>query len=286
MANTGGITEEDLSQDETADEVMDAEDAESLARESLVDEEKTTIRDLLKAVARIGTNTKARTLKAELADAFAAGYDSAIIFTQYTDTMDFLKDELAQEFPGESIACYSSAGGKTRDKAAFWTGCGKEQIKQRLKAGAIKFLVCTDAASEGLNFQFCGFLVNYDLPWNPMKVEQRIGRIARIGQRYPKIRIVNLAYLDTVEADVYFALGKRINLFEGLVGRLQPILSRLPEQFEEVALERFTHELHTGCQRCQLILTRSVSEASGAIPSLPLRVSMFAVAVVVYATHE
>ncbi len=238
LANMGGITEEDLSQDETADEVMDPEDAEALARESLEAEERTTIRDLLKAIAKIGTNTKARALKAELEKAFADGYDSAIIFTQYADTMDFLKDYLAEEFPGETVACYSGAGGKVRDRAGFWTECSKEQIKQRLKAQAIKFLVCTDAASEGLNFQFCGLLVNYDLPWNPMKVEQRIGRIDRIGQKYPKIRVVNLAYQDTVEADVYFALGQRINLFEGLVGRLQPILSRLPKQFEEVALEK------------------------------------------------
>ena len=121
--------------------------------------------------------------------------------------MDFLKDYLAEEFPGETIACYSGRGGKVRDRAGFWSECTKEQIKQRLKARAIKFLVCTDAASEGLNFQFCGMLVNYDLPWNPMKVEQRIGRIDRIGQKYAKIRVVNLAYQDTVEADVYFALA-------------------------------------------------------------------------------
>ena len=238
LANMGGITEEDLSQDETIDEAMDTDDAEVLARDSLEDEEKSTISDLLKAIAKVGTNTKARKLKSELDDAFASGYDSVIIFTQYADTMDFLKDHLAGEYPGEAIACYSGAGGKVRDRAGFWTECSKEQIKQRLKAKAIKFLVCTDAAAEGLNFQSCGFLVNYDLPWNPMKVEQRIGRIDRIGQLYPKIRIVNLAYQDTVEADVYFALGRRINLFEGLVGRLQPILSRLPKQFEEVALEK------------------------------------------------
>ena len=186
LANMGGITDEDLSQDETADEVMDPEEAEALARESLAAEERTTIRDLLKAIAKIGTNTKARTLKTELENAFADGYDSAIIFTQYADTMDFLKDYLAEEFPGETVACYSGAGGKVRDRAGFWTECSKEQIKQRLKAQAIKFLVCTDAASEGLNFQFCGLLVNYDLPWNPMKVEQRIGRIDRIGQRVPQ----------------------------------------------------------------------------------------------------
>ena len=238
LANMAGITEEDLSLDETADEIMDPDEAESLARESLAAEERITIQDLLRNIARIGSNTKAKALKAELDRAFSEDYDSAIIFTQYAETMDFLKDYLAEEFPGETVACYSGTGGKVRDSGGFWSECSKELIKQRLKTRSIKFLVCTDAASEGLNFQFCGFLVNYDLPWNPMKVEQRIGRIDRIGQKYPRIRVVNLGYKDTVEADVYFALRQRINLFEGLVGRLQPILSRLPRQFEEVALEK------------------------------------------------
>jgi hypothetical protein len=84
-------------------------------------------------------------------------------------------------------------------------------------------------------------VINLDLPWNPMKVEQRIGRVDRIGQKYPVIRVVNFAYEDTVEADVYYALGHRINLFQGIVGRLQPILSRLPQEFERVALERPEH---------------------------------------------
>ena len=89
-------------------------------------------------------------------------------------------------------------------------------------------LLCTDAASEGLNFQFCGALVNYDMPWNPMRVEQRIGRIDRLGQRSATIQIVNLHYEDTVETDVYQALRDRIGLFEAVVGRLQPILAELP----------------------------------------------------------
>ncbi len=202
-------------------------------------------------------------MKDALGTAFSDGYDSAIIFTQYAETMDFLKDYLGQEFPGETIACYSGVGGKIRDRAGFWSECSKEQIKQRLKARAIKFLVCTDAASEGLNFQFCGMLVNYDLPWNPMKVEQRIGRIDRIGQKYPKIRVVNLAYNDTIEADVYFALGQRINLFEGLVGRLQPILSRLPKQFEEVALEKKENR-EAARHRLMSDLEQSASEAERA----------------------
>jgi hypothetical protein len=83
------------------------------------------------------------------------------------------------------------------------------------------------AAAEGLNFQFCGSLINYDMPWNPMRVEQRIGRIDRLGQEHAKIRIVNLHYEGTVETDVYMALRRRIHLFESVVGRLQPILGKM-----------------------------------------------------------
>jgi ERCC4-related helicase len=232
------ISDEDVSQDEAVDEVMDKSDAEAMSQAGLAEEERETIRVLLKKIAKVGTNSKARELKIQLEIAFADEYDSAIVFTQYADTMEFLKEFLAGEFPGKTVGSYSQNGGAVRDQAGFWSKCTKEQIKLRLKSKLIQILVCTDAAAEGLNFQSCGVLVNYDLPWNPMKVEQRIGRIDRIGQKYPVIRIVNLAYQNTVEADVYFALGTRINLFEGLIGRLQPILSRLPKQFEEVGREK------------------------------------------------
>src|SRR5690606_7952676 len=99
-----------------------------------------------------------------------------------------------------------------------------------------EILLCTDAAAEGLNFQFCGAIVNYDMPWNPMRVEQRIGRIDRLGQRHPEIRVVNLHYRGTVEADVYVALRQRIGLFERVVGRLQPILARLPGRITDTVL--------------------------------------------------
>jgi len=231
------VSEEDVSQDEQRDEVMDTDEAGELSEEALMAEEKGTIQGLLKQIAKVGTNSKAKRLVSELKLAWEDGYDSAIVFTQYTDTMDWLRDFIAEEMSGEALACYSGRGGEVRDLSGQWQSCTKEQIKQRLNEGKIKILLCTDAAAEGLNFQICGVLVNYDLPWNPMKVEQRIGRIDRIGQRFPKIRIINLAYKDTVEADVYFALGERIQLFEGLVGKLQPILSRLPKQFEDVVLK-------------------------------------------------
>jgi len=231
------VNEEDVSQDEQRDDVMDTDEAEALSHEALMAEERGTIQGLLKQIAKVGANTKAKRLTMELESAWADGFDSAIVFTQYTDTMDWLRDYLAEQMPGQPLGCYSGRGGEVRDLSGQWQSCTKEQIKQRLREGKIKVLLCTDAAAEGLNFQVCGVLVNYDLPWNPMKVEQRIGRIDRIGQKYPIIRIINLAYKDTVEADIYFALGERINLFQGLVGKLQPILSRLPKQFENVVLQ-------------------------------------------------
>ena len=75
-------------------------------------------------------------------------------------------------------------------------------------------LVCTDAASEGLNLQAAGALINFDLPWNPSKVEQRIGRIDRIGQELPVLPVVNLYLKHSVDERVYRALASRCGLFD------------------------------------------------------------------------
>lgn len=232
------MTEEDVSQDELTDEIFSEEEAQQLAEQGLQRIEAADIKLLLKQIEMVGVESKAKRLVEELESLFDGVYDSAIVFTQYTDTMEWLADYLAERLPDFPIGTYSGSGGRIRDKAGSWSTCSKEQVKLALKTRRIRLLIATDAAGEGLNLQFCGVLVNYDLPWNPMKVEQRIGRIDRIGQRHPTIIVLNLSYKDTVEADVYFALGTRINLFQGVVGKLQPILSKLPKRIEEAALAR------------------------------------------------
>ncbi len=254
------IDEEDISQDEIQEEIMDAECAFALACQSREDEEDAEIKSILKQIAQLGTDSKARELKSQLEGIFAEGYDSALVFTHYTDTMDYLKDYLAEHFRDKSIACYSGRGGERRDGGGSWTICSKESVRQALKRKEIRLLVCTDAAGEGLNLQYCGALINYDLPWNPMKIEQRIGRIDRIGQQYPTIRIINLAYKNTVEADIYFALASRINLFQGIVGRLQPILSRLPKEFERLTLQPPARR-DAGQARCTADIEQMVEES-------------------------
>ncbi len=230
-------SDEDVSSDETRDDVMSSDEAGELSRQALVLEEDSAIRGLLKEIAKLGADSKARALEKLLLQAREAGYESAIVFTQYQDTLDYLKDYLAERFE-VPVGCFSGLGGQRRDHSGSWVSCSKEQIKRSFREGAIGILVCTDAAGEGLNLQTCGALINYDLPWNPMKVEQRIGRIDRIGQTHGTVRIVNLGYTNTVETDVYFALRERIGMFTGVVGKLQPILSRLPQQFAEVALAK------------------------------------------------
>ncbi len=160
--------------------------------------------------------------------------ESAIAFTQYTDTMDYLRDALRQMY-GSQVACYSGRGGELYQDGS-WCCIPKEDIKRRFRDGEIKILLCTESASEGLNLQTCGVLINYDMPWNPMRVEQRIGRIDRIGQVYPTVRIHNFYYDGTVEAKVYKKLRDRINAFTTVVGNLQPILAKVPTFIEQAVM--------------------------------------------------
>ena len=227
--------EEDVPDDELADEVLDTDQAAALEQQALAQEELSSIRALLTAAKRLPYDTKVGVLLAVLAQLRGQGYRQAMVFTQYTDTMDFLRERIATTF-GTGVICFSGRGGEIRTPAGDWQVITREATKQRFRDGVAEIMVCTDAAAEGLNFQFCGALVNYDMPWNPMRVEQRIGRIDRLGQVYPEIRIVNLHYKDTVEADVYQALRQRIDLFQSFVGRLQPILARLPRAITEVSL--------------------------------------------------
>lgn len=224
----------------TADDLADLDDADDAVIEGLegymepVDpREIEHLEALLRQFESTGEDTKLAhfitTLRKELVNR-----ESAIAFTQYTDTMDFLREQL-RELYGNQVACYSGRGGELwRDSQ--WVVVPKEDIKTKFRDGEIKILLCTESASEGLNLQTCGVLFNYDMPWNPMRVEQRIGRIDRIGQRYPSVTIHNFYYDGTVEAKVYKKLRDRIGAFESVVGNLQPILAQVPTFLEQATM--------------------------------------------------
>ncbi|GAB6058226.1 SNF2-related protein [Desulfonatronum parangueonense] len=228
--------EEDVLEDELAADVMDADEAVDLAGQALALEEQGDIDTLLHRARLLPTDSKASVLLAELETLRQQGYPQVMVFTQYTDTMDFLREETVRKFGADSVICFSGRGGEVLDGNGAWRRVSREDTKKMFRDGKAEIMICTDAAAEGLNFQFCGALVNYDMPWNPMKVEQRIGRIDRLGQAFAQIRIVNLHYEDTVETDVYRALRDRIQLFTTFVGKLQPILARLPQAISALTL--------------------------------------------------
>ena len=169
--------------------------------------------------------------------------DKVLIFTQYTDTLDYLRERLREVY-GQALACYSGRGGERWD-GRQWKLVSKEEVKNAFVRGEVRILLATDAASEGLNLQTCGVLINYDMPWNPMRVEQRIGRVDRIGQIHDEVWIYHYFYKGTLEEKVYRRLGERIGYFQQVIGPLQPILARVEDLLEQLAVlppeEQETH---------------------------------------------
>lgn len=120
-----------------------------------------------------------------------------IIFSQYYDTVRTLALELASVLPGEPVAVYAGAGKSGIHLDGDFASVEREEIKSAVRKHTIRLLVATDAACEGLNLQAIGTLINVDLPWNPSRLEQRLGRIKRFGQRRRSVDMLNLVYHDT-----------------------------------------------------------------------------------------
>jgi SNF2 family DNA or RNA helicase len=205
---------------------------------NLLKEEIEELESFIQEVKQVDDDPKMDQLYEDLDMLDRKGRSRIIVFTQYKDTMHFVRQQLLWKY-GENIACYSGDGGEMYDEEAdAWRNVGKERVKREFSDndGEVDILVCTDSASEGLNLQECGALINYDLPWNPMRVEQRIGRIDRIGQKYDDVYILNYSYEDTVESDIYDRLDDRIGLFEYVVGNMQPILSSVGSKIREATM--------------------------------------------------
>ncbi|MCY0870044.1 MAG: SNF2-related protein, partial [Firmicutes bacterium] len=143
--------------------------------------------------------------------------DKVIIFTEYRATQDFLYYMLQQS----GVRTVLFRGGYRRGK--------KDWMKDLFERRA-QVLIATEAGGEGINLQFCNRVINYDLPWNPMRVEQRIGRVHRVGQTRP-VFIENYATVGTIEEHIVRLLQDKIRLFESIVGELDVILGS--RAFEE-----------------------------------------------------
>jgi SNF2 family DNA or RNA helicase len=156
------------------------------------------------------------------------GGRKAIVFTQFRTTQDTL------------VAALREQG---IEPAVFHGELGWREKEESLEVfrGVAPILVSTEAGGEGRNLQFCSNIINYDLPWNPMRVEQRIGRVHRLGQTHP-VRVINLVSRGTIEAYVLEILDRKIRMFELIVGEMEEILGAWQPHgsFEDEVFRRWT----------------------------------------------
>lgn len=151
--------------------------------------------------------------------------EKKVVFTQYLKSLHSIASLLRQQ--GLPFAVFSG------DLPAR----EKDEAIQRFREDT-PVLLSTESGGEGRNLQFCNTLINFDLPWNPMRIEQRVGRLHRIGQTRD-VFIFNLSVQETVEDHILYILENKINMFEMVIGEIEPLLGYLGEEreFEEVVME-------------------------------------------------
>lgn len=167
--------------------------------------------ELVELIRRITANTKAEKTMELLREIG----DKAIVFTEYRLTQDYL----LRFFQEHGIQAVPYRGGMNR---------GRKDWMMDLFRNRAQVLVATEAGGEGINLQFCHHVINFDLPWNPMRVEQRIGRVHRLGQSRD-VHIFNLCTLGTIEEHILHLLHEKINLFESVIGELDDIVHELEQ---------------------------------------------------------
>jgi superfamily II DNA or RNA helicase len=169
-----------------------------------------------------------------------------VLFSYFRRTLAYLERRLAKD--GYSVAVIH--GGIAMEER-------QEVITKFSKHPEQRILLSSEVGAEGLDLQFCRIVINYDLPWNPMKVEQRIGRIDRLGQDASKVTIVNIAARETIEAKILDRLYRRIGIFERSIGDLEPILG---DMIQKLTLDLLSAELTPQQEETRIEQTRLALE--------------------------
>lgn len=157
-----------------------------------------------------------------------------IVFSQYYDSVWWLANQLSgDQVFGEDIGIYAGGDRSGIIREGVFRRESREELKRLVRTGELRLVLGTDAASEGLNLQSLGTLINLDLPWNPTRLEQRKGRIQRIGQLRDTVYVYNMRYGDSVEDRVHKLLSERLENIYTLFGQIPDVLE---DVWIEVAL--------------------------------------------------
>lgn len=236
----------------------ETEDEDTAAQKTYIQAELDKVNAIIDVAKRIKTNSKVTALKQALEIGFSYQRDNgiaqkAVVFTESKRTQKYIAAELRKSgYSEDNILLFNGDFDDTMTKEIYraWqvknfgnANYGrsveyKHAIVDYFKEHA-KILICTDAGSEGLNLQFCNTVINYDLPWNPMKIEQRIGRCHCYGQQNDVVAINLLNTQNEADKRVYEILSKKFELFEGVFGASDIVLGALESgtSFEKMVLD-------------------------------------------------
>jgi len=200
-SSEGNLEENEVAEDRILQGVI----ATSLADLQAEREQVVRLRDLAKKVYADGMESKFERLQ-EVLRAPEYEHEKLIIFTEHRDTLDFLVQRFeGMGYTGQVAQIHGGMHYTERDQQV-------ERFRKPANAGGARILVCTDAAGEGINLQFCWIMINYDIPWNPARLEQRMGRIHRYGQKHDPVIVLNLIAPNTREGRVLKTLLDKLEL--------------------------------------------------------------------------
>lgn len=214
-------------------DISDDADLEKLEKDIELTEELTEMAQMLrqKAAELPKEDPKLDRLLDVVQDSLdAEGPGKLLVFSFFLHTLSYLKQHLQEA--GYRVALIN---GKVDD-------VDRERLRERFRLprghkDAIEILLSSEVGCEGLDYEFCDRLVNYDIPWNPMRVEQRIGRIDRYGQKSDKVLIFNFITPGTVEERIFFRCFDRLGLFQDAIGDTEEVLGNIIYELNQIALD-------------------------------------------------
>lgn len=187
------------------------------------DENWEEVKDIARSLG--STDTKFDCFVEALRKLRAGNEGQTLVFSFFLRTISYLERRLRE------------AGWKVKAIHGRMRVDERQMVMDSFRNGEFEILLSSEVGSEGLDFEFCDAIVNYDLPWNPMRVEQRIGRLDRFGQTSDKIFILNFQVPGTIETDIFDRLYKRIKVFEESIGELEPILREELSSLQRIVLD-------------------------------------------------
>ncbi len=270
------IAEDFEEYDEIVDEWTDGEDEPELLTAddiAAIDAEIADLRNFRDLAVSVTENAKGQALLSALSTGFAkakelGGARKAIIFTESRRTQEYLVRLLSENGHGDELVLFNGSNADAQSKEIYVAWVEKHKGTDRvtgsrtadMRAALVEYfrenasiMIATEAAAEGINLQFCSMVVNYDLPWNPQRIEQRIGRCHRYGQRFDVVVVNFLNKNNAADQRVYQLLAEKFKLFDGVFGASDEVLGAIESGVE---FEKRIVSIYQNCRSTEDIETQ------------------------------